>query len=186
MNLLDEVWKDIEGYEGAYQVSNLGNVRSTTREVIYPGGYSRVFRGKVLKPRVDKYGYLVVGLSKHQHHKWLKIHRLVAKAFLNNPNEYDQVNHLDGDKTNNNVSNLEWCNNSMNMKHAVETGLKPVNGRKSVLQIKDGVVIDVFPSVTAAANYICMSRTHISGCCNGHLDHKTAGGYEWRFADVSN
>lgn len=106
-----EIWKAIDGYEGLYEVSNHGNVRS-------------IKRGIILKPATNTFGYQIVGLSKNGKRKEGKIHRLVAKAFIDNPNNKKQVNHIDGDKKNNNVSNLEWVTNQENTIHALNTGIK--------------------------------------------------------------
>ena len=116
----EEVWKDIAGYEGKYQVSNLGRVRSlqyhNTKGIVRIG---------YLKPATDGCGYLRCTLSKNNKLTTFKVHRLVASAFIDNPNNLPQVNHKDGDKQNNNVDNLEWCNNSQNQLHAYANGLIP-------------------------------------------------------------
>jgi hypothetical protein len=101
-----EIWKDIEGYEGIYQVSNLGNVKSFKR------GSERM-----LKPCKDRRGYLIVDLYKNGKHKNNKIHRLVAQAFISNQENKPEINHIDEDKTNNNVDNLEWSTRKENLNH---------------------------------------------------------------------
>lgn len=114
-----EIWKDVVGYEGLYQVSNLGRVCSL-------GSSTNHKPPCIRKLRKDKGGYLIVQLHKNKEVKTLKVHRLVAFSFI--PNEYDKphVNHIDGDKTNNVASNLEWCTHKENFKHAVENGLRPM------------------------------------------------------------
>ena len=99
---MKETWKPIKNYEGLYEVSNKGQVRSLN--------YKRTGEIKILKLRVDKYGYLQVHLSKNGKHYAKSIHRLVAQTFIPNPNNYSQVNHKDEKRDNNNVENLEWCN----------------------------------------------------------------------------
>ena len=107
-----EIWKDIPGFEGLYQVSNHGNILS-------------VKRNKYRKIRKDKWGYSIVGLNKDGGQKQLFVHRLVAVAFIPNPNNFAEVNHIDGNKANNSVDNLEWCNRYENAHHAFRTGLMP-------------------------------------------------------------
>lgn len=105
-----EVWKDIEGYEGLYQVSNMGRVKSL-------GATNRVgwhLREKILKQTIEPKGYLKVGLRKNNKIQTVRVHRLVANAFLPNPFNLPQVNHKDENKTNNHVENLEWCTNKYN------------------------------------------------------------------------
>ena len=100
-----EIWKDIEGYEGLYQVSNLGRVKSL--QMYANGGYKK--RVKILKPCNNGNGYYVVYLMKNKKRSVNYIHRLVAQAFLKNFNNYKCINHKDENKSNNNVDNLEWC-----------------------------------------------------------------------------
>ncbi len=114
-----EKWKDIEGYEGYYQVSNLGNVKSLGRYVNNPHGGKRYIRERILKP-FNKKGYLYVDLLKIKQHR---IHRLVAAAFIDNKDDSAEVNHINGIKNDNRVENLEWCTRSENMKHSYKTGL---------------------------------------------------------------
>lgn len=112
-NITNEEWRPIKGING-YRVSNLGRVIGK--------------RGHVLKASPDHRGYPVVGICDHGHQKHINVHRLVAKAFLHNPDPsiYTDVNHIDGDKTNNRVENLEWCTKRHNLYHAYRTGLMPV------------------------------------------------------------
>ena len=123
----DEIWVDIQGYEGKYQVSNFGNVRSADR--LYKQANSKVdeykhfYKRKILTPFYNKWGYKRVGLSKNGKVKFYTIHKLVAEAFLKNNNNYPCVNHIDGNKENNNVNNLEWCSYSHNNRNTREIGL---------------------------------------------------------------
>lgn len=111
---MEEIWKDVCGYEGLYQVSNLGNVRSLDRFELLKNNVSRRRKGRMLKQQVDKDGYLVVGFTKEAKHYYFKVHRLVATAFLENSENYNQVNHKDENKGNNVVTNLEWCDAKYN------------------------------------------------------------------------
>lgn len=104
-----EKWAEVKGYEGLYEVSNKGRVRSLDRLEQLKNGVTRKRKGIVLKGRIDRYGYKYVGLSKNKKTTFFKVHRLVAIAFVNNPNNYNIVNHKDEDKTNNCEENLEWC-----------------------------------------------------------------------------
>lgn len=121
------MWKNIEGYEGWYQVSDKGEVRSLDRTVIYKDGRRRVFKGVVLRP-VNSRGYWKVNLQKNKKMNTKDIHALVAAAFIPKPSYAQCVNHKDGNKRNNNVSNLEWVTYARNNQHARETGLNKSRG----------------------------------------------------------
>lgn len=122
-----EVWKDIDGYEDKYQISSFGRVRSKAKMVrVGIKNVNKVFKEeKELKPMKLTKGYLGIRLyDKNLIGKNFKIHRLVANAFILNPNNLPQVNHVDGNKENNKVNNLEWCNCKDNMEHSYEIGLR--------------------------------------------------------------
>ena len=109
MLLPKQIWKDIAGYEGLYQVSNTGKVRSLDRVITYKNGRQVFYKSKILKQYLGKDGYMYVHLYKDKKNKRCVVHRLVVQAFLENPNNWPQVNHKDENKTNNAVCNLEWC-----------------------------------------------------------------------------
>lgn len=113
---MEEIWKDVPGYEDRYQVSNLCRVRSKDRYV----RKNFLRKGKLLKPSLNTQGYLWFSTWKGQH---LRVHRAVALAFIPNPNNYPFVNHKDGNKLNNSIINLEWCTVQMNSQHAYDLGL---------------------------------------------------------------
>jgi len=115
----EEIWKDVVGYEGKYKVSNLGRIKSIlkTKEII-------------LKCSTNEKGYRCTHLTINGHGKKKKVHRLVCIAFLENPNDYKQVNHIDGDKFNNRVENLEWCTAKQNVQHAIKNNLTKLTGLK--------------------------------------------------------
>lgn len=119
-----EIWKDIEGYEGKYQVSNLGRVRS----LVDSNGNKRI---KILSYNKHPQGYLKVNLWRDNKVRYKYVHRLVARAFIPNPNSLPQVNHISGVKTENNVQNLEWVSRIENMKHSFSIGLHPRGEKRS-------------------------------------------------------
>ena len=131
----NEVWKDIKGYEGIYQVSNFGRVKSVARKIKLKQ-YIKETTEKIMKLDLNKRGYLYVHLCKNGKYKAYRVHRLVADAFVENPEHKDQVNHIDRNVLNNKSSNLEWCTNAENMKHAKDTGFrrgKAVENNNSIL-----------------------------------------------------
>ena len=121
---MKEIWKEIKGYEGLYQVSNLGNIKHLKfkKKNVLTGGFSLI-KERILKPVKHYNGYVYVDLHKNGSHKITAIHRIVALNFIDNINNKPQVNHFDGNKENNNVINLEWCTMSENMIHALNNGL---------------------------------------------------------------
>ena len=158
-----EEFRDIPGYEGMYEVSNLGRVKN-------------VETGRILKPGKDRYGYLQLVLSKNGIMKTIKVHRLVAQAFLPNPNNYPQVNHRDEDKTNNTIDNLEWCD----AKYNINYGTRTERVCKPVLQYDLlGNFIREWPSIRKVEEKLGINNGNISMCCIGN--RKSAGGYIWRF-----
>ena len=115
--MTEEIWRPIEGYEGLYEVSSYGRVRSLDRYDKYSDGRIYLHKGKVLSPAKDKNGYFVVSLYFNGKHNTIKVHRLVAQAFIPNPDNLPEVNHLDEDKTNNRVENLEFCDRKYNLNY---------------------------------------------------------------------
>lgn len=161
-----EIWKEIEGYEGLYQVSNLGNVKSLNKR-----------KGRILKTIKDHFGYLRVRLSKQGELKNHKIHRLVAETFLDNPNNYKQVNHKDENKTNNKVDNLEWCTPKYNCNYGTRNQrITNAQKGKQVLCIETGVI---YPSANEVERQLGYNLGNISKCCNGK--YKTAYKFHWKY-----
>lgn len=119
---MQEIWKDVGGFEGLYQVSNLGRVKSLEKKIPYGYGL-RTIPERILKNNVNEYGYLYVRLYKDAKGTKFKIHRLVALTFLENPKNKRCVNHKDGNKQNNCVENLEWVTHGENMQHAADNKL---------------------------------------------------------------
>jgi hypothetical protein len=120
----EEVWKDVLGYEGYYQISNLGNLKSLDRWVYSNRGGYRLSKGINIKPDISKKGYLVTHLSKENKRKRKSIHRLVAETFLENHESKATVNHINGIKSDNRLENLEWHTQKENLAHALNTGLR--------------------------------------------------------------
>lgn len=125
-----EIWKDIIGYEGLYQVSSLSRVKRVQREVYHPLNGTYIRKELMKQPYINKKGYCIVGLSNNGVKVNMKLHRIVASAFIPNPNNYPQINHKNGNKSDNRVVNLEWCTGKHNIQHAVKNGLKPVTDRQ--------------------------------------------------------
>lgn len=131
MNEEIEIWKDVVGLEGFYQVSSLGRMKSLQRFRVGRYGNNARVPEKILKVAISKAGYPVVNIGINAVQNVIYVHRMVAETFLENPNGKKTVNHKDGVKTNNNVLNLEWATHSENCKHAIDTGLRvPVRGEK--------------------------------------------------------
>lgn len=164
-----EIWRDIKDYEGLYQVSNLGRVRNSRT-------------GKLLKPYTNNNGYLIVQLCKNCKYKRLLIHRLVAQAFIDNPDNLPQVNHKDEDKLNNCVDNLEWCSISYNQNYGTSSERKKERLGKKVQQYtKEMVFVAEYPSIKEAARQTGLDEWNIGSCCKGKYGCKTVGGYIWKY-----
>lgn len=174
---MKEKWKDIPDFEGSYQISNLGNVISLERYVNHIGG-KRIEKRKNLKKTLSNNGYFVVNLWKHNVKIQLLIHRLVAQSFISNPNNLSCVNHKDGNKLNNCVSNLEWCTYQENNIHALNNGLKKPYVRVNQYDLENNF-IKTWSSIKEAQNFY--KTSHIGECCRG-LRNQTKN-YIWRYAD---
>lgn len=167
-----EIWKDIEGYEGIYQISNFGDVKSLN--------YSRTKKEHTLKQQIDKYGYKRVLLYKNNKSKHYLIHRLVAQAFIPNPDNLPQINHKDENRQNNVFNNLEWCdckynNNYGNRNQKIQKSLS-----KEIKQLdKNGKLIKIWENSIIASKHLNIHSGNIRSCCRHEL--KTAGGYIWEY-----
>ena len=173
---MDEIWRDVVGYEGVYQVSNFGNVRSLDKNRAYKNT-TRHIKGKILKS-CNCLGYKILTLSKDNIKTNYRVHRIVAEHFINNPDNKPYVNHIDGNKKNNHFSNLEWCTRSENSLHAYKIGLQnPTKywlgkcGANHHASIKVKCVEDnlLFDSINEASIYYNTQRCSISLVCKGKL-----------------
>lgn len=179
-----EIWKDIPGYEGLYQVSNLGRVKSLGR-ILNNGRGQYSIKEAILKQNPNEKGYLMVCLT-DRGKKTHKVHRLVAQSFIKHPGGKCEVNHIDGSKLNNKACNLEWVTHRENMQHSfAKLNHKVLRGQeshlsKSVYQISlSDKLLNEFSSVGEASRKLGLGRANISACCNGR--RTTAGGYKWKF-----
>ncbi len=170
---MDEKWKEIRGYEGLYEVSNSGLVRSLKRSTT---------SGKVLRQNKDKYGYYRVCLSKDNIPKTYIVHRLVAEAFIDNPDNLPCINHKNEIKTDNRSENLEWCtvayNNSYNDRHMKIGALR----RVPIVAEKNGKKL-YFSCIKDAANALGVMHGNISGCIHNAYGRKSLNGYTFRIAE---
>lgn len=160
-------YKDIPNYEGFYQVSSDG-------KVISPNG--------IRKAEMSQTGYWRVALWKHGKGKHFFVHRLVAMAFIPNPNNYELVNHIDGNKLNNNVENLEWCNLSQNVQHAYRTGLVHHATTKVIQYSMDFKKVKEWDSIREACESLGLNHANIVTVCGQKTNRKQCGGFIWRYA----
>ena len=195
-----EIWRDIAEYEGIYQVSNIGNVRSLDRTIKGNLKVEHRIKGRILRQIIDHNGYSNVCLLKNGDGKTMRVHRLVANAFIPNTDNKPQVNHIDGVKTNNKVENLEWVTNQENIIHAHRTGLAKITEkqresarkniaiiqkkkRKWVVQLDpiDNSLINVFPSIKDANKAVGENyhSGHIVSVCKGNREF--SHGYKWQY-----
>lgn len=175
-----EVWKDVVGYEGLYQVSNLGRIKSLPKRKGKGNGYIK--GEEVLTARVENYGYARVVLSKDGTKKKYQVHRLVAEAFVPNPDNKNQVNHINCNKADNRAVNLEWCSGSENTIHAYRNGLVMLPTRKVGQYNLCGTLVRVFDSITEAERETKVRRGNIWSCCTGK--RAKAGNYIWKYEDA--
>lgn len=174
---MEEIWKNVNGFEGIYEVNNVGIVRT-------------VKSGFLRKLQLAPNGYYSVTLKLNGKSYRKDVHRIVALAFLPQIEGKNWVNHIDNNKLNNNIDNLEWCTPKENMLHCMKNGrFRPENGLKKAIEnnkktvyqySKDGELINIFNSMNDAVRETNTQQSQISRCCNNKS--KTANGYIWRFS----
>lgn len=163
----EEIWKPIKDYENLYEISNFGVIR-------------KVKTKRPLKVFYRTNGYYTTSLCKNYKVTMIYLHRVIAETFIPNPNNLPCINHIDGNKTNNDLSNLEWCSYSDNNRHAYEIGLK--NCKKVAQYDIDGNLIKIYNSVINASKETNISQANISSCALGKRNK--AGGFIWKYLKI--
>ena len=164
-----EIWKNIQGYENLYQVSNLGRIKN--------------IKTNTIKSQQIRNGYYSVRLFKEGKGKHFNTHRLVAIAFIPNKENKKQVNHIDGNKLNNNVINLEWVNQSENMNHAYKNNLIKPYTHKIIQYDKNMNFIKEWNSIAEVEKELNINHSNIVTVCKQNTNRKYAGGYIWRYKE---
>lgn len=162
-----EIWKDVDGFDGVYQVSNTGMVKNTHRD-------------KLLKLETTKLGYKRVTLQHKPLHNHVFVHQLVAKAFIPNPHHLPFINHKDENPSNNNVDNLEWCTQQYNINYGTRNAKVSAHAKPIKQLTKDHIFIAEYPSVIAASISLHLDFSTLYKCCKGKI--KTAYGYVWEYS----
>ena len=180
---MKEIWKDIPGFEGGYQASTLGRIRSLDRTIVRGasrtrGPYRAHLKGKILVQVTGTKGYQFVPLGKANPSN--SVHRIIAKTFLPNPDNKPMINHIDGNVKNNRVENLEWCTNQENQIHAVRVLHRPQGAyqNKPVKCVETGEIIE---NTMRAAKENKQVANRIRMVANGYYGRKTCCGYHWEF-----
>ena len=172
-----EVWKQIKGYEGLYEISNLGRFKSCTRRIVKKNGAVNILKEKIIIPNCNtKDRYVNVCITKNGKAKTIALHILLATAFISNPENKPCINHINGKKKDNALSNLEWVTYSENMIHALDTGLRPfLFGEKATnKKLNEKIVLEIFNNTVDDVKKICKNYNITAQ----HYDHIKTG-YSW-------
>lgn len=184
---MEEIWKDIKDFEGLYQVSNMGRVKSLERVILRNNGKPQTIKERFVKLCKNKQGYYQVSLWKNGVEKRYLLHRLIAEHFIPNPENKPCIDHINTDHTDNRIENLRWCtykennNNPLTIKHRSKPRNWNIKGfnhwqSKPVAQLtKKGELLNIYPNAYSVGIF------QINACCNGK--RKTAGGYKWQYVD---
>lgn len=194
---MEEIWKDIKGWEGLYQISNKGRVKSLTKVTKF-GNRLKVNKEMILKPTIGKRGYYTVNFFDGDRSKTATLHRLIAEAFIPNPENKPCIDHINTIKTDNRIENLRWvtnkenCNNPLTLKHQRDATSKKwergcydnrnnIHYRKVQQFDMSGNLIETYDSIIEASEATGVDRSSISAVCNGRNPNRhTAGGYIWK------
>lgn len=177
---MSEEWRDIKNYEGMYQVSNMGRVKSLERKVPHKGGGERTVKERILKPGIDTHGYMSVVLCIDGKKRTLVVHRLVCEAFHEKLEGKQEVNHINEDKTDNRSCNLEWCSRRENVNFGTRNERMAKAKSKPVAQYAlDGKLVKIWISAIEAKRQEGFNCGNISEVANGN--RKTAHGFIWKY-----
>lgn len=184
LDLQNEIWKDVPRYEGYYQVSNYGRIKSLPRIIVYSDGRKYFYDGVLLKQKHDHGGYCAVELTKNSNLETFKVHRLVATVFIPNPNNLPQINHKDENKDNNCVNNLEWCDAAYNNSYGtkIERCVKNLKTKRPVIftKIASGEQY-YFSSIIEGVRTLELDLRTVQRCLK--KEHKSTKGYTVEYAE---
>lgn len=187
-----EIWRDVVGYEGQYLISSLGRIKGIDR-IARRGNFSVRVPGLIKKVSINNRGYYSITLCKDARYRHFVIHKLVAQAFIPNPENKEYINHKDGNKLNNNINNLEWCTVSENNQHAYDIGLKVgaalgkfgadnPSSKPVLLIARDNKIIE-FAGIHEAARATGLNASSICAALRGRAE--SCGGYKWEYKNIA-